>query len=58
MIVNIDVMLARRKMNVFALSDKMLRHARLPYSASARTELDAARYDDMPENGLQAVRGG
>ncbi len=35
----------------------LLRHARLAYSASMRTELDAAGYDDIPKNGLYVIGG-
>jgi DNA-binding MarR family transcriptional regulator len=35
----------------------LLRHARLAYSASMRTALDAAGYDDIPKNGLYVIGG-
>jgi len=35
----------------------LLRHARLAYSASMRTELDAAGHDDIPKNGLYVIGG-
>ena len=35
----------------------LLRHARLAYSASMRTALDAEGYDDIPKNGLYVIGG-
>jgi len=35
----------------------LLRHARLAYSSSMRTALDAAGYDDIPKNGLYVIGG-
>jgi DNA-binding MarR family transcriptional regulator len=35
----------------------LLRHAREAYSASMRSALDAAGYDDIPKNGLYVIGG-
>jgi DNA-binding MarR family transcriptional regulator len=35
----------------------LLRHARLAYSASMRTALDAGGFDDIPKNGLYVIGG-
>jgi DNA-binding MarR family transcriptional regulator len=35
----------------------LLRHARLTYSLSMRSALDAAGYDDIPKNGLYVIGG-